>query len=211
MESLFPHENKLSKGAFSTICLPLYQTKEISKKANENIQHIFKIAQDMILEKANRLNSDGFLILYKNNDFDNEKGCIAKYFIQISLINPFYIMEYDIISERESELSKSLNNLRRESEYHLQNHFEEIIKDSVKFLRKFYNVGLESALTLEEFENNLNIGVDGIKCNVWGEFGNYLKRIIYADCSGYDFFDAEKDHTHPFELWEVLSYLFNKE
>ena len=77
------NEKPLTKRSFSTICLSFYQTKKISKKANENIDHLYKIAEDMILEKANRLNSDGFCILYRNNDIDDELGPVAKYYIKI--------------------------------------------------------------------------------------------------------------------------------
>ena len=166
----------------------------------------------MILEKANRLNSDGFCILYRNNDIDDELGPVAKYYIKISLLNPFELMDIETIYDRNSPLSNSLSCLHYESDYHLQSHFEEIISDGVAFLEKFYNVTLEGMLTLEQFERTYNpsLMVDAIKCNVWGEFGTYVKKLIYSDCNGYDFFNEEKDHTHPFELWDILEYLFDE-
>ncbi|MBT2931261.1 hypothetical protein [Vibrio anguillarum] len=206
------NEERLTKRSFSTICLPLYQTKSMSKKANQNIEHIYKIAEDMILEKANRLNSDGFCVLYRNNEFGDEVGPIAKYYIKISLLNPFELMDIETIYNRNSPLSQSLYDLHRESDYHLQSHFDEIVSDGVDFLNKFYHVGLEGMLTLEQFEEvyNPSLMVDAIKCNVWGEFGTYVKKLIYSECDGFDFFNEEKDHTHPFELWEILAYLFGE-
>lgn len=212
IDFLVKNEKSLTRSSFSTICLPLYQIKDMSKKANKNIEYIYKIAEDILLEKANRLNSDGFCILYRNNDFDDELGPIAKYFIKISLLNPFEIMDIEKIYNRESQLSKSIYDLHRENDYHLQSHFSDIISDCVNFLKKFYSVGLESAMTLEQFEKAYNLGssVDAIKCNVWGEFGSHVKKLIYSELSGYDIFDSETDHTHPFELWRVLDYLFDE-
>lgn len=213
IDFLVQNEKRLTKRSFSTINIPLYQMKPMSKQANQNIEYIYKVAEDMILEKANRLNSNGFCILYRNCDYGDEQSYIAKYYIQISLLNPFELMDIEKIYNRQSELSNSLYDLHCESKYHLQNHFEEIISDCVAFLRKFYRVGLEGALTLEQFEKmyNPNLSVDAIKCNVWGEFGSYVKKLIYSKSNGYDIFNEDKDHTHPFELWEILDYLFDEE
>lgn len=206
--SLTKNELRIGKKAFSLYSICLYQNEEYSAEANKQIDKIYKIAEDMLLESANRLNSNGFCFLTMNREFnDDDKGAIAKYFITIALFNPFEIFDIDVLTDRDTDLTRKIYDLYRQEPYHLQNHFFEIIANSKKFLSKFYYVTEEAPMSYDLYLLYLwkkNPNTIDLKCNVWGEFGAYMKKMIYEYIDADNFFNGEVDHTNPFIFFECL-------
>lgn len=108
------NEKLIHKNAFSTYSMCLYSTEEQSENANHNIDRIFRIAESMIIESANRLGSNGFLYLINNTNFDCKRNFVAKYYITISLINPFEILNKNLLFNRNTKLSNYLYNKYRD-------------------------------------------------------------------------------------------------
>lgn len=203
-------DHGLSEDAFTVYSLCLYQDNKISIAANNNIGRILKIAENMLLDRANRLHSNGFYFVHKNENFSNEVGAIATYYLTIALLDPFKLLDVNALASRGSKISATLLKLAEDHDGHLQNHFWELVGEAEIFLKKFYGVTYEGASTYRQFtlaEKHRNARV--ISCNVWGEFGEFVREVIYTPRTGWDFFNEELDHTNPFCLWEAFDTIFD--
>lgn len=199
------NEKILTKKSFTTYSMCLYSYPDTYKESNKNIKRLFKKAESMILESANRINSNGFLFLIRNNDIRDDHVNVAKYYITLCLINPFEVSDKQMLLIRDSYLSRELYNTYYESEHHLQNHFYEIVKESELFLNKFYYISYESPVSYNLYEiSTLKWDVDYISCNMWGEFGAYMRGKIYGSLNAHDIINGEVDHTNPFIFLDAL-------
>ncbi|MGC8098652.1 hypothetical protein [Metapseudomonas otitidis] len=209
LKSLGMKDYRLSENAFTVYSLCLYQDKKISMAANNNIEPILKTAENMLLDRANRLGSSGFYYVYKNKNFRNETGHIATYYLTIALLDPFKLLDVDALASRNTNISATLLEFAADSDGHLQNHFWELVGEAERFLEKFYTVRYEAPATYRQF----SLAVEkwesiAISCNMWGEFGEFVREVIYASKSGADILNEELDHTNPLCLWEAFETIF---
>ncbi|PUA46938.1 hypothetical protein C5U62_02875 [Pseudomonas protegens] len=211
LKALGMRDYRLSEKAFSVYSLCLYQEKNISLKANENIEHILKIAEDMLLDRANRLGSNGFYIVCKNDSFGNELGSIATYYLTIALLDPYKLLDVHSLLSRDTNISATLLKMAEDHDSHLQNHFWELVGEAEVFFKKFYKVRYETSATYRQFLCALESwqNVSAVSCNVWGEFGEFVREILYSSKAGEDIFNEELDHTNPSCLWDALDIIFS--
>ncbi|WP_231876430.1 hypothetical protein [Azotobacter vinelandii] len=208
-EVITDNEVPLSKESFSTCSLVLYHSGQRSRRANQDIMKVFNVAEGMLLERANQLGSNGFLVLYRNSLSDDWDGCVARFYITIAIINPFKLLDELMLGARTTPLAKRLYEMYLEESDHLQNHFGEIVEECEDFLGKFYNVSRETYASYDMFERSV-VGWDSyaLRCNSWGEFGRFVRGITYGGSNAYGFFDSERDHTDPIDFFETLNNIF---
>jgi len=211
LKSLGIKDYRLSDNAISVYSLSLYQHTKVSLKANEHIEMILKVVNDMLLDRANRLGSNGFYFLHKNERTENTCGAVATYFITIGLFDPFKLLDVPSLLLRKTNISSFLLDIASDHDSHLQNHFYELVREAEQFLKKFYHVTYETPASYRQFSRALNFSRDviAVSCNVWGEFGEFIREILYSNKAGEDFFNEELDHTNPFCLWEALEVVFS--
>lgn len=203
----------LSEDSFTTFSLCLNQTERVSPSANVSFDRVSKIAEDMLLDRANRLSSNGFYFINKYYDSGDEVGAISTYFITIALVDPFKLLDIEKLTASSSELSDIVLEMAREGESHLQNHYWELVKEAQTFLGRFYSVSYEGCMSYSQYLRSVNrhMNVNTIACNVWGEFGEFVREVIYSDKSGFDILNEEIDHANPLCLWEALGKMFGNE
>ncbi|QTT88508.1 hypothetical protein [Pseudomonas chlororaphis] len=213
LRALGMEDHRLSEDSFSVYSICLYQERNISPKANRSILRILKVAEDMLLDRANRLGSNGFYFAHENRDISDEVGSVARYYLTIALVDPFKLLNMDALLMRKTNISKILLDMAQGCDSHLQNHFWELTREAVGFLNKFYAIRYETPVSYRQFSRSLGgwRNVSAISCNVWGEFGEFVREMIYAPKTGGDFFNEELDHTNPFCLWEVFEHMFENE
>ena len=211
LKSLGMKDYRLLDKAISVYSLSLYQHKKVSLKANENIEMILKVVDDMLLDRANRLGSNGFYFLHKNEYTENTCGPVATYFITIGLLDPFKLLDVPSLLSRKTNISSFLLDIASDHDSHLQNHFYELVSEAEQFLKKFYHVTYETPASYRQFSRAFESwqNVSAVSCNVWGEFGEFVREILYSNKTGEDFFNEELDHTNPFCLWEALEVVFS--
>lgn len=211
LKSLGIKDYRLSDNAISVYSLSLYQHTKVSLKANEHIEMILKVVDDMLLDRANRLGSNGFYFLHKNERTENTCGAVATYFITIGLFDPFKLLDVPSLLLRKTNISSFLLDIASDHDSHLQNHFYELVREAEQFLKKFYHVTYETPASYRQFSRALDFSRDviAVSCNVWGEFGEFIREILYSNKAGEDFFNEELDHTNPFCLWEALEVVFS--